>query len=116
MDEVEVIKKQMVDDFKRKDGVGNPLGKIKPSEHFKNNNSIASHIIQGYEALMLDIVVRVLADNDGVSRRVNLLQHDGWTTRENSLDELAAALELIEERTGIEMSVDHDTLLPDYQS
>ena len=73
-------------------------------------NQQVAHILQGYEALMLDTVVLALADEEGISRQVRLLQHDGWTTDARTLPALTDALEKIESQTGVDISVDHTFL------
>lgn len=108
--EVKAISNGLLKAHTGSQGVTNPLGKLLRNSSAVTRNQKVAHIIQGYEALMLDTVVLALADEEGISRQIRLLQHDGWTTDVSTLPALTDALEKIESQTGIAMSVDHTCL------
>jgi hypothetical protein len=110
--EMEDIKAELFAEFSQKRGIKNPLGKLKPYNEIKNKNSAVSHIVQGFEAYMLDTVICALTEEGEDASEVKLLQHDGWTTKESALPRLAGALDKIEAATGIAISVDHEKLTP----
>ena len=108
--EVKAISNGLLKTYSEAQGVTNPLGKLLQNHSSVTRNQQVAHILQGYEALMLDTVVLALADEEGISRQVRLLQHDGWTTDARTLPALTDALEKIESQTGVDISVDHTFL------
>lgn len=108
--EVNATTKALLKAHSGSQGVTNPLGKLLRNHSSVTRNQQVAHIIQGYEAFMLDTVVLALADEEGISHQVRLLLHDGWTTDAETLPALTGALEKIESQTGIDVSVDHTFL------
>ena len=108
--EVKAISDELLKAYTGSQGVTNKLGKLLPNIAAVTRNQKVAHILQGYEAFMLDTVVLALADEEGISQQVKLLQHDGWTTDADTLPALTVALEKIESQTGIDVSVDHTFL------
>jgi len=97
--------KLLIDDGKISNGkIQNAVGKWMSIK--KQNKSIASHILQGYEVLALHTAIEQLKGN------ILLLCHDGFVTKSNI--DTTGVVELFYEKTGLEIEFKSESLLATY--
>jgi len=116
-DELQSIRPVMICNHSERSSRGsvirNALGKDVREADLRNGGpSAMAHIVQGYEAYILDSLIRCLADHDGITREVCLIQHDGFTSRSSVLERLGSAIDAIEadSRIGWRMELSHEVL------
>ena len=75
--DIKAAKKDIIDSHRERTGLINAVGKRLSK---KDKQDHLSHILQGYEVAMLNIILRHYPDD------ITLLQHDGFTTPRSDID------------------------------
>jgi len=92
--------------------VTNVLGKEYLVSDGVKSGSLVSHVLQGYEARMLEIIMQAMAGPDGITHDVRIIQHDGFTTEVPTHEGIARGLRAILEdpKLGFEMELSHQVI------
>ena len=92
--------------------VSNVLGKAYQVSDDVKDGSLVAHVVQGYEARMLDLIMQAMAGTDGITHDVRIIQHDGFTTEVPTHEGIARGLRAILEdpKLGFEMEMSHQVI------